>query len=182
MKLWLLAAASPLRHLLRKSLTQSRMIRLQKAQIISSTQTLENFTILISAQPWGNNMSSIFFGIIDSFPPLIMISSVDIWKRRKQSIISSHSPEKLPIRMSSALLQDFQRFQNTNQCSAGIGAAPQQAENPHFHFRRNEGGWRPWPRKHCLPVLSPVSFLLLKYKYLFVFTNWKWCLYVIYCV
>ena len=32
----------------------------------------------------------------------------------------------------------FQRFQNTNQCSAGIGAAPQQAESPHFHLRRNE--------------------------------------------
>ena len=34
----------------------------------------------------------------------------------------------------------FQRFQNTELCSAGIGAVPQQAETPHFHFRRNEGG------------------------------------------
>lgn len=39
----------PLRHLLHKSLSQSRMIRLQKAQIISSTRTQENSTILLVA-------------------------------------------------------------------------------------------------------------------------------------
>lgn len=38
----------------------------------------------------------------------------------------------------------FQRFQNTDLCSAGLGAAPQQAEIPHFHFRRNEGFSRPY--------------------------------------
>lgn len=27
----------------------------------------------------------------------------------------------------------FQHFQNTNQCSARIGAEPQQAEIAHFH-------------------------------------------------
>jgi hypothetical protein len=37
----------------------------------------------------------------------------------------------------------FQRFQDTELCSAGIGTEPQQAENPHFHFRRNEG-FRVW--------------------------------------
>ena len=37
----------------------------------------------------------------------------------------------------------FQRFQDTELCSAGIGAEPQQAETPHFHFRGNEG-FRIW--------------------------------------
>ena len=43
------AAVPPLRHLLRKSLIQSRMIHLQKAQIILSTRTRGNSTILLVA-------------------------------------------------------------------------------------------------------------------------------------
>lgn len=32
----------------------------------------------------------------------------------------------------------IQRFQNTTQCSAGLGAAPQQAEKPFVLWKRNE--------------------------------------------
>lgn len=50
----------------------------------------------------------------------------------------------------------FQRFQNTILCSAGIGAEPQQAETPHFHFRRNEG-FSPMARhRHCLHLVSGI--------------------------
>lgn len=36
-----------------------------------------------------------------------------------------------------AAAENIQRFLNTELCSAGIGAAPRLAENPHFHFHRN---------------------------------------------
>ena len=42
----------------------------------------------------------------------------------------------LKNRAAAAFLQ---RSQDTELYPAGIGAEPQQAENPHFHFRRNEG-------------------------------------------
>ena len=48
----------------------------------------------------------------------------------------------------------FQRFQNTILCSAGIGAEPQQAETPHFHFRRNEGFSYSYIRMHCLRLVQ----------------------------
>lgn len=39
----------------------------------------------------------------------------------------------------TAALEVSSVFRTHFQCSAGIGAEPQQAETPHFHFRRNEG-------------------------------------------
>ena len=53
----------------------------------------------------------------------------------------------------------FQRFQNTMLCSAGIGAAPQQAEIAHFHISRNGRFWAYVLHMHCLPVLH--QFLTL---------------------
>ena len=47
----------------------------------------------------------------------------------------------------------FQRFQNTILCSAGIGAAPQQAEIAHFHISRNGRFWAYVLHMHCLLVL-----------------------------
>ena len=38
------------------------------------------------------------------------------------------------------------------------------SRNPHFHFRRNEGGWRPWPRKHCLRLLYQIWYNEYQYK------------------
>lgn len=46
----------------------------------------------------------------------------------------------------------FQRFQNTILCSAGIGAAPQQAEIAHFHISRNGRFWAYVLHMHCLPL------------------------------
>ena len=53
----------------------------------------------------------------------------------------------------------FQRFQNTMLCSAGIGAAPQQAEIAHFHIGRNGRFWAYVLHMHCLPVYLNKIFL-----------------------
>lgn len=47
----------------------------------------------------------------------------------------------------------FQRFQNTMLCSAGIGAAPQQAEIAHFHISRNGRFGAYVLHMHCLLLL-----------------------------
>lgn len=52
----------------------------------------------------------------------------------------------------------FQRFQNTILCSAGIGAAPQQAEIAHFHISRNGRFWAYVLHMHCLPVLYQIWY------------------------
>ena len=54
----------------------------------------------------------------------------------------------------------FQRFQNTMLCSAGIGAAPQQAEIAHFHISRNGRFGAYVLHMHCLPVSFSASFSL----------------------
>ena len=58
--------------------------------------------------------------------------------------------QRLQNRVAAAFLQ---RFQNTNLCSPGIGAAPQQAETRHF---RNDGNvWfsHLYIQMHCLLLL-----------------------------
>ena len=50
----------------------------------------------------------------------------------------------------------FQRFQNTMLCSAGIGAAPQQAEIAHFHISRNGRFWAYVLHMHCLLLVSRI--------------------------
>ena len=50
----------------------------------------------------------------------------------------------------------FQRFQNTMLCSAGIGAAPQQAEIAHFHISRNGRFGAYVLHMHCLPLVSGI--------------------------
>ena len=55
----------------------------------------------------------------------------------------------------------FQRFQNTMLCSAGIGAAPQQAEIAHFHISRNGRFGAYVLHMHCLLVVC-YTFLSIK--------------------
>ena len=70
-------------------------------------------------------------------------------------IVGGHYPpiSDLQNRVAAGV---FQRFQNTMLCSAGIGAAPQQAESAHFHISRNGRFWAYVLHMHCLPVVSRI--------------------------
>ena len=63
----------------------------------------------------------------------------------------------------------FQRFQNTNQCSAGLGAAPQQAEGAHFHRSGKEPLCAYVLHMHCLPSVTSQTRLLLFNKCLWLY-------------
>ena len=60
----------------------------------------------------------------------------------------------LKNRVAAAFLQ---RFRDTELYPVGIGAEPQQAETPHFHFRRNEGISYSYIRMHCLLLLCQIE-------------------------
>ena len=63
--------------------------------------------------------------------------------------------QRLQNRVAAAFLQ---RFQNTNLCSPGIGAAPQQAET--MYFRDGGNTWFfafVYIRMHCLPLMFRVD-------------------------
>ena len=69
--------------------------------------------------------------------------------------------QRLQNRVAAAFLQ---RFQNTNLCSPGIGAAPQQAETMYFKTVEMPGFSHLYIRMHCL-LLFQKWFILIDFVF-----------------